>query len=320
MTRFLSEKELYPVVRQLSSKSEDVFWVASPYLGLRAHQVFSHKIVDAPPKDVRFIFGLDERAVREGAVNPHEIEYFQKLFNNRNIRTNSTFHAKLYVFDKKALVTSANLSQTAFQRNVEVGALVEGEQVEKIKRFYEKLWNDSDPIGNLDKYKKICDKARRTKEWDESSGIYRKSKRRHTKIEPWDERFLGWIISFHEKMKPGTVSEVRRATGWKRNWITGIDREIFDLMKKRHIVFLVDMFSRRKTLSMVRVKDKRRVETGEGEYHFAYKPQKDAKVDTDKIMTELRRLGLATFRGLKSHYGQKLTYPQVAKLMKITKA
>jgi len=319
MTRFLSEKELYPVVRQLSSKSEDVFWVASPYLGLRAHQVFSHKIVDAPPKDVRFIFGLDERAVGEGAVNPHEIEYFQKLFDNRNIRTNSALHAKLYIFDKKALVTSANLSQTAFQRNIEVGALVEGEQVEKIKRFYVKLWNDSDPIGNLDNYKKIWDRARRTKEWDESSGIYRKSKRRHTKIEPWGEQFLGWIIPVFEEMKPETASKVRRATGWKPpNWITGIDREIFDLMKKGHVVFLVNMFSKRKTLSMVRVKDKQRVETEEGDYHFAYRPEKDAEVGIDKIMNELTRLDLATC--LKSHYGRKLTYPQIAKLIKATKA
>jgi len=320
MTRFLSEKELCSVVRRLSSKSEDVFWVASPYLGLGAYQVFSHRIVDAPPEDVRFIFGLNEGAVRGGGVNPYEIENFQNLFNNRNIRTNNTFHAKLYIFDKKALVTSANLSQTAFERNVEVGALFEGDQVEKIKRFYEKLWNDSYPIGNLDKYKKIWHKARPTKKWDKSSGIYRKGKKRHTKIEPWDEQFMGWIISVHEIMKPETANKVRRATGWKRNWIAGIDWKIFVRMKPGHIVFVVDMLSQRRTLSMVRVKDKRPIETGEGNYHFYYRPEKDAKVGIDKTMNELIRLDLATSRGLKSYYRQKLTYPQLARLMRITKA
>lgn len=145
MAQFLSKSELYPLIIEKSAKTRNILWVCSPYVGDKAHEIFSQKIVETPPNDIRFIFKLNRQSVRRGEVNPYEIEYLNDHFRNGIVRTNDTFHAKVYIFDDSALVTSANLSRTAFERNIEAGVLLEGKQVRKVKGFFEELWKNSKP-------------------------------------------------------------------------------------------------------------------------------------------------------------------------------
>ena len=51
------------------------------------------------------------------------------------------FHAKVYIMGHdSALVTSANLTHNAFDRNIEVGTLVQGESVNELTDWYDLLW------------------------------------------------------------------------------------------------------------------------------------------------------------------------------------
>ena len=151
MSRFYTGQSLYQLVQKQSSGCRDVLWVASPYLGSRSHEILSKRILKNPPRDLKFVFGLTEAAVRSGSVDPYEIDYLQSHFGPTCIRTNNAFHAKLYIFDKAAIVTSANLSRKAFERNIEVGALFENGEVKKIKDLYAKLWKKSSRLRDLDK-------------------------------------------------------------------------------------------------------------------------------------------------------------------------
>jgi hypothetical protein len=75
MTKFLSCGELYETIQQKSIEAKEILWISSPYLGLDAHTIFSQEILKNPPTDIRFVFRVDEAAVKEGKVNPYEIQY-----------------------------------------------------------------------------------------------------------------------------------------------------------------------------------------------------------------------------------------------------
>jgi len=83
MAQFLSKNELYPLILEKSAKTRNILWVCSPYVGDNAHKIFSQKIVETPPNDIRFIFKLNHQSVRRGEVNPYEIEYLIDHFRKR---------------------------------------------------------------------------------------------------------------------------------------------------------------------------------------------------------------------------------------------
>src|SRR5271157_3706935 len=99
MNRFLSRGELYETIQQKSSETKEVLWVCSPNLGLNAHKIFSQEILKNPPTDIRFVFRVDDIAVKKGEVNPYEIQYFTEHFNSGSVRTHETFNSNIYVFD-----------------------------------------------------------------------------------------------------------------------------------------------------------------------------------------------------------------------------
>ena len=135
MTRLLCNKELYETILQKSLGAKDILWVCSPLLGSGAHRVFSQEILKNPPTDTRFIFRVNDFVVKEDEVNPYEIQYFIEHFKSAKIKCNENFHSNIYIFDNSALLTSATLTEEAFQSNIEVGVLLEGSDAEEIKSF-----------------------------------------------------------------------------------------------------------------------------------------------------------------------------------------
>ncbi|MHB8415789.1 MAG: phospholipase D-like domain-containing protein [Acidiferrobacteraceae bacterium] len=105
---------LYAAVRRLSNDSKRV-WVASPYLGRGARNVFSPSLMTAT--DRRLLVDI-----KSGYVDKTELAAF-RTWAPDSTRTLRRLHAKLYVFDKGAIITSANLSRNAFERNREVGVV-----------------------------------------------------------------------------------------------------------------------------------------------------------------------------------------------------
>jgi hypothetical protein len=119
MVKFLSCNELYETIRQKSLETKDILWVCSPNLGADAHEVFSQEILKCKHADTRFVFKLAELSIKNGDVNPYELQYIMEHFTSENVKSYDNFNSNIYIFDNSALITSANLTKSAFESSLE---------------------------------------------------------------------------------------------------------------------------------------------------------------------------------------------------------
>lgn len=281
MAKFLSEEELYPLVQQKSAKARNVLWICSPYLGTDARRIFSQEILKNPPRDIRFIFRLNDRSVKRKEVNPYEMQYFLDHFKDSDIRTNNTFHAKIYIFDNSALVTSANLTKAGFQNNIEAGVLLERSEVEKAKDFFKKLWRNSVPLANLDDYKYAWRKSRTKGDFDNHSP--KAKTKAHTRIKPWNDDVMNrWFIQVEGNMKKKTENKIIERTNWTNlGLMAGLHRKTYGGLKLGDIIYIHDLKSKGKSTTTIeesQLKDKRVIRTGEGLYHLGYEEKRVHRV------------------------------------------
>jgi hypothetical protein len=87
---------------------------------------------------------LDNESMRQKAQDPEALIVFKENFSNLEIKILDDLHAKIYLFDnKKALVTSANLTVPAFNSNIEYGVLLDKPEeiepvIENVNELYSK--------------------------------------------------------------------------------------------------------------------------------------------------------------------------------------
>lgn len=76
-----------------------------------------------------------------------------KTFNSKGIfsKNVSNLHAKMYIFDNRAIITSGNLTHGGMTFNIEYGVMLEGSIVKKVKQDFLDIYNNID-------YKIISDK------------------------------------------------------------------------------------------------------------------------------------------------------------------
>ncbi len=157
MARFLSGIKLYETIHHMSQEAKEILWVCySCQLAIDSHEIFSQEILKNPPSDIRFIFRINDGAIKNGETNPYEVEYFMEHFKNSIVKSHESFQSRIYIFDKSALLTSANLIKTEFESNVETGVLLDGAEVDEVKSFFLSiLWEKGKPIRDVKNYKKI---------------------------------------------------------------------------------------------------------------------------------------------------------------------
>jgi phosphatidylserine/phosphatidylglycerophosphate/cardiolipin synthase-like enzyme len=67
-------------------------------------------------------------------------------------------HAKVYIIDDKCILTSANLTETAFFKRYEIGVLLEGAEAKEVIDIYKKWWDIGESI-NSDLGKELINQA-----------------------------------------------------------------------------------------------------------------------------------------------------------------
>ena len=157
MAKFLSKGELYAAIKQKSSETRQMLWACSSPLGTGAHRVFSQEILKNSPPDVRFVFPINEAAVKEGEVSPHRNTVPPRAHRGERCKNPmSSLNANLYIFDDSAFVTSAGLTEAALDSETATGVmLTEPEEVDQIKDFFnQNIWQNAKSIGDLKKFKK----------------------------------------------------------------------------------------------------------------------------------------------------------------------
>ncbi len=127
----LTGQRIVDELHALTGSAKRRLWIASPYIGSW--------------KAVRRIIGLAWEQVdvklltdeKSGCLARDTVERFAA---HRPVRSLAGLHAKLYIVDDSALLTSANLTEYAFTRRHEVGLLLKGEQAAGLIATYEYLW------------------------------------------------------------------------------------------------------------------------------------------------------------------------------------
>ena len=198
MARFLSCGELYETIQQKSSVTKEILWVCSPSLGLDAHEIFSQEIIKNPPADIRFVFRVDEAAVKRGKVNPYEIQYFMEHFKSGSIRIADGFHSNIYIFDNAALITSASLTKTAFENDVEAGVLLEGHRSRGVKSFFDQRFMGT--LKNGKRLKEVQASMEQLKRAGKNSNP--KKSKPHTIIKDWTNDYVQHLVHRYPQPNP----------------------------------------------------------------------------------------------------------------------
>ena len=118
-------------LRALVDRVEKRLWIVSPYIG--SWRAVRRILGEAWEKvDVRLLTDKDS-----GILARDTLERFAL---HRPVRSLTGVHAKLYVADDSVLLTSANLTETAFTRRYEAGRVLTGVHAQELVALYEWLW------------------------------------------------------------------------------------------------------------------------------------------------------------------------------------
>lgn len=128
----LNISEVARDLRRLADSVERRLWVASPYIG--SWNAVSKILGSVWQRvDVRLLTDKDS-----GILARDTIERFAA---HRPVRSLNGLHAKLYIVDDSVLLTSANLTETAFTKRYEAGLVLKEQQAQGLIAFFEDLWD-----------------------------------------------------------------------------------------------------------------------------------------------------------------------------------
>jgi PLD-like domain len=120
----LEVSPLATTLRSLADSAKHRLWVACPYIG--SWSAVKRILGSAWQKvDVRMLLDKDS-----GILARDTIEQFAA---HRPVRSLKGLHAKLYIMDNSVLLTSANLTESAFTRRFEAGLVLEGNQAKRLR-------------------------------------------------------------------------------------------------------------------------------------------------------------------------------------------
>ena len=129
----LCRPKLGSQLRRMCDKIGTRLWIASPYVGSwEVRKVLGRRWFDGDSIDVRLLTDPDERIInRNTALRFAEKGTIKKLRG---------LHAKLFIVDDQVLLTSANLTYSAFAMRHEVGIVLDGDAARSAVSQFESWW------------------------------------------------------------------------------------------------------------------------------------------------------------------------------------
>jgi hypothetical protein len=297
MGKFLSCTQLYQAIQEKSAGTREVLWVCSPQVGVDAHKVFSQAVTKTPPANVRFVFPLNDLTVKHGEVNPYEVQFLKERFKDESVKANDQASSNIYIFDDFAFITSAVLTEEAFENNLEVGVMIDGAEVEEVKAFFEQyMWQNAKPVGDLKKQKKLwnLNQKKPLKKIKVNKRI-----KPHNQLAEWtDDVFSTWYLGVLNHLQAKTTNKIRGDTNWGRELLLvgDVGYKAFRELRLGDLAYLGDLTKRRGkvVVHLVRVRDKSRVETDDGDYHILCRIGKDYTLEREDFYGLLKALGVSS--------------------------
>lgn len=132
MPSFVTGKELEEKITDIIHQAKNTLLIVSPFIKLDDYfkELFNtHK--KSPALHIIIIFGKNEDNVYK-SFNKSDFEYF-KDFPNISIIYIPNLHAKYYGNEQKGIITSINLYDKSFEKNIEFGYYSESSLLDKLE-------------------------------------------------------------------------------------------------------------------------------------------------------------------------------------------
>lgn len=136
-----SEQQLVDILRDKCDNAQKRIWIASPYIGALKdiYTIISGKWI-LPSIDCRILTDINNGFVRQ--------DTFDEFIKNQvEIRTLDSLHAKIYLIDDWCLITSANLTGTAFYYRYEIGT--DNIDTIEVENVFSNWWNLAKQVSNI---------------------------------------------------------------------------------------------------------------------------------------------------------------------------
>lgn len=142
---------LVQCLRELGNGIKRRLWVAVPYIGSLKliRQVLGKRWLELKGIDVRLITDFSR---------PENFDYdaIKSFKREGSIKTIAGLHAKVYILDDKVLVASANLTNTAFSKRLEIGIFLNGKEAQKVVTYYKRWWEkEAEDIRGLNRLRTV---------------------------------------------------------------------------------------------------------------------------------------------------------------------
>jgi hypothetical protein len=136
-------------------------WIASTFVGgwLATKCLIDIRWQSNPDVKVRLLTDIKNK----GWLDPVTIREIADCGEVKHLRG---LHAKVFIIDDRALVTSANLTGTAFERRHEVGVFLTGAESAPVITIFEQWWNKATnpPGGWIEKLQALASRNGQTEE------------------------------------------------------------------------------------------------------------------------------------------------------------
>ena len=146
------EQNLVNQLRRHANNVNERLWIAVPYIGSLAsvRRILGKNWIENPGVSIRLLTDTNE-------FNNFNSETIRLFFDRGEIKHLAGLHAKLFITDNKCLLTSANLTNTAFTKRHEIGIYLQTQSAKTAVRVFENWWKKAEPVSieNLNKLIKV---------------------------------------------------------------------------------------------------------------------------------------------------------------------
>lgn len=143
MSKFITGKALEDRITDIIWKAEKKLLIVSPFIKLDSYfKKLFERHVTRPDIHLVIVFGKNEGFIQK-SLNREDFEYF-KQFPNVSIIYAANLHAKYYGNESCGVITSVNLYDTSFKKNIEFGVYSEQSVLSNLSNNFDAdAWNES---------------------------------------------------------------------------------------------------------------------------------------------------------------------------------
>jgi len=160
-------EELVKELRKHSDNLTERLWIAVPFIGglQSVRKIIGKNWIENPNVSIRLLTDTDE-------FNHFNSETIQLIHERGEIKHLSGLHAKIFITDNDCLITSANLTNTAFSKRHEIGIYLDNKASNDTIEVFEEWWKKAEKVS-LENLNQLIKK--KTTSTEEQSGNHLKT-------------------------------------------------------------------------------------------------------------------------------------------------